>query len=63
METETKHIREDIEEIKKSLDFIKNILAEDYDLSESAKKQLKIASDTPASEYLSHKDVKKRLLR
>ena len=63
METETKHIREDIEEIKKSLDFIKNILAEDYDLSESAKNQLNVASKTPISEYIDHNEVKKRLLR
>jgi len=63
METEIKHMHEDIEHIKKSLDFIKNILAEDYDLSESAKNQLNVASKTPISEYIDHNEVKKRLLR
>lgn len=60
MQTEIKNLHEDIEEIKKSLDFIKNILAENYDLSESAKKQLEIASKTPISEYINHEEVKKR---
>ena len=57
------HMHKDIEEIKKSLDFIRNILAEDYELSESAKKQLEIASKTPISEYIDHAKVKKKLLR
>ena len=52
-----------IEEIKNSFDFIRNILAEDYELSESAKKQLEIASKTPISEYIDHAKVKKKLLR
>ena len=62
MEPELKHMHQDIEDIKKSLDLIRNILAENYELSESAKNQLKIADDTPSSEYIDHKEVKKRLL-
>ena len=57
------HMHKDIEEIKKALDFIRNILAEDYELSESAKKQLEVASKTPISEYIDHEEVKKKLLR
>jgi len=63
MNQELKHLHEDIEQIKKNLDFIKNILAEDYKLSSSTKKQLKIAEKTPISEYIDHKEVKKILLR
>ena len=63
MEPELKHMHEDIEEIKKNLDLIKNILAENYELSESAKEQLSIADKTPISEYIDHNEVKKRLLR
>ena len=63
MQTELKHMHQDLEEIKESIDFIKNILAENYDLSDRAKKQLKIAGKTPISNYIDHKDVKKRLLR
>ena len=63
MQTELKHMHQELEEIKESIDFIKNILAENYDLSDRAKKQLKIAGKTPVSKYIDHKDVKKRLLR
>ena len=63
METEIQHMHKDIEEIKKSLDFIRNILVEDYELSESTKKQLEIASKTPIFEYIDHEKVKKKLLR
>ena len=63
MESELKHLHEDVEEIKKNLDLIKNILAENYELSESAKEQLSIADKTPISEYVDHEEVKKRLLR
>ena len=63
MEAEIQHMHKDIEEIKKSLDFIRNILAEDYELSESTKKQLEIARKTPISEYIDHEKVKKKLLR
>ena len=63
MQTELKHMHQELEEIKESIDFIKNILAENYDLSDKAKKQLKIAGKTHVSDYIDHKDVKKRLLR
>lgn len=63
MESEIKHMHEDIEEIKKSLNFIKNLLSESYELSDSTKKQLKIAAKTPISQYINHEEVKKRLLR
>ena len=63
MEPELKHMHEDIEEIKKNLDLIKNILAENYEFSENTKKQLSIADETPISEYIDHEEVKKRLLR
>ena len=58
MEAELKHMHEDIEEIKKSLDLIKSILAENYELSEDAKKQLEVTNKTPISEYIDHEEVK-----
>ena len=63
MKSELKHMHDDIEQLKRSLDFIKNLLAENYELSDYAKKQLKIAAKTPISEYIDHAEVKKRLLR
>ena len=59
MQADIKHMHKDIEEIKKDLDFIKNILSENYELSDSARKQL--ADDTPISEYIDHEDVKRNL--
>jgi len=63
MESEIKHMHKDIEEIKSGINFIKNILAEDYELSEDAKKQLELADKTPVSEYIDHEEVKKQLLK
>ena len=37
--------------IRKDLDYIKNVLREDFELSDSAKKALKEARETPESEY------------
>ena len=63
MQSELKNIHEDIEQIKKSIDFIKNILAEKQELSKSAKEQLQVAEKTNISEYVDHSEVKKKLLR
>lgn len=43
METDIKSLSNDIREIKQSLDLIKNTLIEEYELSDYAKKNLKIA--------------------
>ena len=63
MQTEIKQIHKDIESIKKSIAVIKHILAENYDLSKKARKQLNIAYKTHLSKYLSQEEVKKKLLR
>ncbi len=51
MATTIETIHEEIHEIKKDVDFIKNILSEEYELSEYAEKELKEARETPESEY------------
>ena len=58
-----KHLQEDISEIKKELVLIRNILAEDFELTEEAKRALAEARKTPKSHYVSHEELKKRLLR
>lgn len=63
MATEVECMHKDIEDIKRSVDFIKNILVEDFELSDEAKKQLEVANKTPISEYIDHEEVKKQLLR
>ena len=63
MTTEIECMHKDIEDIKKSICFIKNILAEEYELSEETKKQLEVARETPIAEYIDHEKVKKQLLQ
>ncbi len=63
MDTDIRTLSNDIREIKESLDVIKHILQEEYELSNYAKKQLKIARKTPLSKYVSHEEVKRRLLQ
>lgn len=62
MATELECMHNDIEDIKKSISFIKNILTEEHELSEETRKQLEVASKTPISEYVDHEKVKKQLL-
>ncbi len=61
MATEIEHLHKDIEDIKKNITFIKDILMEGYELSDDAKKQLRIAGKTPRSEYIGHEEVRKLL--
>ncbi len=63
MATEIETLHKEILDIKNDLAYIKNILSEEYELSDEAKKQLEIARKTPVSEYISHEEVKKRLLK
>jgi len=57
MASESKQILEELKEIKSDLDYIKDVLSEDYELSEEAKKALKEARETPESEYADLDDL------
>ena len=46
------NIHKEIVDLKKDISYIKKIIAEDYDLSASAKKSLIEARKTPVSEYV-----------
>lgn len=63
MTTNIENLHKDLQEIKKELYLIKHILAEDYELTDYAKKALKEARETPKSKFISHEESKKRLLR
>ncbi len=63
METKTQSLQKDLVEIKRELIFIRNILTEDFELSAYAKRSLKEARKTPKSKYISHEELKKRLLK
>jgi conjugal transfer/entry exclusion protein len=57
MVRETKQILEELKEIKFDLDYIKDVLNEDYELSDEVKKSLKEARETSESEYVDLDDI------
>jgi MoxR-like ATPase len=67
METSTRNINpEDIKKLMEDVALIKRALSinkkdPEGELSEWAKKQLKMARKTPSSQYISHEEVKKRI--
>lgn len=58
-----KTIHEDLRNLQKDMQFIKHAIAEDFELSKEAKKQLEEARKTPRAEYISQKDIEKEFLR
>ena len=63
METSIEHLHKDIVEIKKSLELIRHIIEEDYELSDETKKELEEARKTPRSKYIDHEIIKKKFLK
>ena len=57
MPAEMKEIHKDLESLKRDLAFIKHILSENYELSVSAKKQLKRARKTDKSKYIGLNEI------
>ena len=57
------HMHLDLEELKRDMAVIKHILSEEGKLTKQARELLKEARSTPLSEYLSHKELKKRVLQ
>ena len=58
-----KTIHEDLRNLKKDIQFIKHAIAEDFELSKEAKKQLEESRRTPIAEYISQEDIEKEFLR
>jgi len=52
MATTIETVHNDLLELKEDIQLIKNILAEDFELSDYAKNALKEARKTPESEYI-----------
>lgn len=63
MNQSIEHMHKDLEELKQDMALIKHILSEEGKLSDYAKKSLGEARKTPDSEYISHKELKKRILK
>ncbi|MDI6708764.1 MAG: hypothetical protein QMD21_00485 [Candidatus Thermoplasmatota archaeon] len=55
-------IYKELETMKKDIEFIKHALAEEYELSEEAKKGLAEARATPESEYINQEEMEKEFL-
>jgi hypothetical protein len=52
MTTSIETIHKDLVDLKKDVEYIKNMLNEDFELSAGAKKALEEARKTPESEYV-----------
>lgn len=63
MSTTIEHLHQDILEIKQELSLIKNILIEDFELTEEAIKELNEARRTAKEEYIPQDELKKKLLK
>jgi len=57
------HMHKDLEELKRDIAVIKHILSEEGKLSVNAEKELEESRAIPESEYIFHKDLKKRILK
>ena len=56
-------INRNIEKLYNEIEFIKNMLSEEYELSSWAKKELVEARKILDSKLISHDDVKRRILQ
>jgi len=55
-------INKNIMKLRDDMAYLKHILEEDYELSDTAKKELKEARETPDNEYISQEDMEKEFL-
>ena len=53
-------IREDILELKKEIEGLKEYIHEDFELADDLKKEIEEAKNTPRSKFIKHEDVVKR---
>ena len=53
------HVHEDILELKKEIESIKNILQDDLELAEDIQQEIKQSRKRPKKEFISHEDMKK----
>ena len=55
-----KQINENILELKKDVEEIKEFIHEDFELADDVIKEIEEAKKTPRSEFIKHEDVAKR---
>ena len=56
-------INSNIEKLYNEVEFIKNMLSEEYELSRWAKNELSEARKIPDSKLINHNEVKRRILQ
>jgi len=56
-------LHRDLRSLQKDIQFIKHVIAEDFELSKEAKKQLDDARETPRTEYINQEEMEKEFLR
>ncbi len=62
-QTEIKQMHDEVEILKRDMALIKHILIEEGELTEEAIKDLEEARKTSKKEYISHEELKKKLLK
>lgn len=62
-QTTLEHMHHDLEELKRDMALVKHVLCEEGKLNSSAKQALEEARATPDEEYISHRELKKRICK
>ena len=55
-------IHKELVHLQKDMEFVKKVIAEDFELSDEAKKELKEARATPTEEFTSQEEMEKEFL-
>jgi hypothetical protein len=63
MQSEIKALRQDVKLVLREIEVIKNVVLDDGEMTDWAKKELEEARKIPRSEYISHDEVKRRILK
>ena len=63
MNSDIKHMHEDLETLKRDIAIIKHVLLQENRLTPKAMKELEKARKTPLTKYISHEELKKQLLK
>ncbi|MEK6809201.1 MAG: hypothetical protein AABY40_00860 [Nanoarchaeota archaeon] len=63
MNSDIKHMHEDLELLKQDIAVIKHVLLQEHRLTSEAIKELEQARKTAQSKYISHEELRKQLLK
>ena len=63
MNSDIKHMHEDLEMLKRDIAIIKHVILQERELTPKAMKELEKARKTPSNKYTSHEELRKQLLK